>query len=169
MRTHRLELLPLDDSHAALILALFNDPDFLQHVGDKGVRTEAQARDYLRSGPMAEQRRSGITNYAVRLQGTAPWLGTCGLLQRPFLPGPDIGYAFLPSARGQGIAREAAQAIVQQADRDGRPALWAMVNPDNTRSLGLLQSLGFTTPAQDSPCPLPNTRVLVRQRPALHR
>ncbi|MBL8140708.1 MAG: hypothetical protein JNM38_06350, partial [Acidobacteria bacterium] len=44
--TRRLVLRPFDDSDAAFIVALLNDPAFLQYIGDRQVRSLADASDY---------------------------------------------------------------------------------------------------------------------------
>ena len=50
LQTTRLCLRELTDvpGDVAFILALLNDPDFLTHIGDRGVRTTEQAAIYLR-------------------------------------------------------------------------------------------------------------------------
>ncbi|MDN3640462.1 GNAT family N-acetyltransferase [Simiduia curdlanivorans] len=162
IHTARLRLEPLDLKHDELIVAVFNDPDFLNFVGDKGIRTLAQAQQYLRDGPMAERQQSGIVNYAVIAAHSGEAIGMCGLLQRPYLPEPDLGYGFLPSARGQGYAYEAASAVLASLKAPG--TLWAMVNPANAASLALLHKLGFV-PYGDDNIALPHspTVLLTRQ------
>ena len=161
IHTQRLRLEALDIKHGQLILAVFNDPDFLRFVGDKGIRSIAQAEQYLHAGPIAERRLSGIQNYAVIEQDSARAIGMCGLLKRPYLPNPDLGYGFLPGARGQGFAREAAAAVLASLEPAER--LWAMVNPANQASLTLLNKLGFS-PYSGSDIVLPHTptTLLVR-------
>lgn len=162
LRTERLELVPLAKAHAPLLLDLFNDPDFLRFVGDKGLRTVAQCEDYIASTAIPAQVQ-GITNYAVRLRDSDQWLGTCGLLQRPYFDAPDLGYGFLPAGRGLGLAREAARAILSQANIQHWPHLWAMVNLKNLRSRQLLLDLQFKAIAAEAhACPLPNTLVMAR-------
>jgi RimJ/RimL family protein N-acetyltransferase len=69
----------------------------------------------------------------------------CGLLQRPELPGPDLGFAFLPAFRAQGYAFEAASAVMADARaRLGLETLLAIVNPENGASIRLLARLGFS-------------------------
>lgn len=162
IHTPRLRLEPLDIKHDQLILAIFNDPDFLKFVGDKGIRTQTQAQQYLRDGPMAERQRSGIVNYAVMAADSKEALGMCGLLKRPYLPEPDLGYGFLPSARGQGYAYEAATAVL--ASLSSPCTLWAMVNPANSASLALLHKLKFV-PHKGADIALPHapTTLLIRR------
>jgi hypothetical protein len=53
LETERLILrhLSLDDSE--FVLALLNEPSFLHFIGDKGVRTLEDARQYIISGPVS--------------------------------------------------------------------------------------------------------------------
>jgi RimJ/RimL family protein N-acetyltransferase len=71
-------------------------------------------------------------------------LGMCGLIKRDTLEDVDLGFAFLARHHGHGYAREAASATLEHARRDhGLTRLAAITDPDNTRSIHLLESLGF--------------------------
>ena len=134
--------LTLDD--APFAVALLNDPAFIRNIGDRGVRTEADAREYLTAGPLASYARHGFGLCAVTLASTGEPIGICGVLRRDELADPDLGFAFLPQSRGQGYAFEAASAV--KADAHGRlgiRTLLAIVNPDNEASIRLLAKLGF--------------------------
>nr|WP_225583472.1 GNAT family N-acetyltransferase [Pseudoxanthomonas sp. PXM02] len=133
-----------DDADTALMLALLNDPAFIRHIADRGVRTLDQARDYLRNGALRSYAQHGFGMYAIRRKDTGALIGNCGLVSREGLDGPDLGYALLPAYAGQGFAVEAARAVIADAgSRLGIVRLHAIVNPDNVASIGLLQKLGF--------------------------
>ena len=71
-------------------------------------------------------------------------VGLCGLLQRAGLAVPDVGYAFLESVWGQGLAQEAAAATVAYArDQLGLASLAAIAKPDNQASIRVLEKVGF--------------------------
>jgi len=53
LETDRLILRWLKVADAEFILRLLNEPSFLRFIGDKGVRTIDDARDYLLHGPIA--------------------------------------------------------------------------------------------------------------------
>jgi hypothetical protein len=44
---------------AAFILELLNDPSWIQYIGDRGVRTLDEARDYILKGPIDMYARLG--------------------------------------------------------------------------------------------------------------
>jgi [ribosomal protein S5]-alanine N-acetyltransferase len=144
LQTARLTIEPLTLSDAPFILTLLNDPDFIAQIADRGIRDEAAARRYLEEGPLASYREHGFGLWAVRQRDGGETLGMCGLLQRPTLADVDIGYALLPGARGRGLAREAAQAVLHYArDTLGLASLVAIVAPGNAPSRALLEGLGF--------------------------
>lgn len=131
----------LDD--APFYLELLNSRSFVQKLGDRGVRSLAQARLALADGPILMQATRGHSLYIVTLpDGTA--IGMCGLIKRDTLEEVDLGYAFLPQWQGQGYAREAAAAVLQHAHTDlNLRCVFAIVSPGNERSVSLLQKIGF--------------------------
>ena len=84
LSTPRLSIRELVDADAPVIVQLLNDPAFIRYVGDKGVRTLADARAYLESGPRAMYTEFGFGLWAVTLTDETP-IGICGLLKRPVL------------------------------------------------------------------------------------
>lgn len=144
LETPRLRLRELDEGDTAFIVELLNQPDFLRFIGDRGVRDAAQARAYLREGPLASYARHGHGLYAVARRQDGRPIGLCGLLVREGLPAPDIGFAFLPAWYGQGYALEAARAVLDDArDRLHLERVLAIVSPGNDRSVALLRKLGL--------------------------
>jgi RimJ/RimL family protein N-acetyltransferase len=145
IETVRLRLRLLEpERDAAATLALLNDPGFLAHIGDRGVRDAAQARNYLADGAVLSYTQNGFGLYAVERRDDGAWLGMAGLVLRPTLPCPDLGYALLQPSQGHGYASEAARAVLAYArDTLALPRLCAIVAPDNARSIRLLQALGF--------------------------
>jgi RimJ/RimL family protein N-acetyltransferase len=133
----------MDD--AGFVLELLNDPAWLQHIGDRGVRTLADARAYLRKGPLASYARNGFGFNLVELKSTGEPIGGCGLIKRETLADVELGFAFLPQFRGIGYAEEAARATLKNARQLlGFERIVAVVAPENTRSIGLLRKLGFS-------------------------
>lgn len=144
MTTARLDLRELTPDDAEFMLAFLNDPDFIRHVGDRGVRTLHAAREYIVKGPMQSYARNGFGLYLVELRATREKLGICGLVRREGLADIDIGFGFLPQYRSQGYAIEAAMAAMTQASDDlGLERVVAITSQDNDRSANVLRKLGF--------------------------
>lgn len=144
LKTARLVLRRLNDADALFIQQLLTDPDWLRHIGDRGVRDLDDARAYIRQGPQAMYEQFGHGLYRVALKENDTSIGLCGLLRRPQLTEADLGFAFLPAWRGGGYAREAAEAVLAEArEVFGLRRVLAIVTPDNRPSIRLLERLGF--------------------------
>jgi RimJ/RimL family protein N-acetyltransferase len=134
--------LTLDD--AEFILELVNEPSWLRFIGDKGVRTLDDARNYILKGPVEMYSRLGFGLYLVELKEAGVAVGMCGLIKRDALADVDIGFAFLPKFRGKGYAYESALAVMEYGIKAfGLNRLVAITSPDNIISAGLLEKLGF--------------------------
>lgn len=147
-KTNRLILRELQLADAAFALRLYNEPSFLQHIGDKGVRTLADAEKNLQQGAIASYAQHGYGMWLVEnQQGQA--IGLCGLIKRDFLTETDLGYAYLPQYFGLGYAYEAASAVLAYAAAQTElKTLVAIVSPANLASKALLQKLGFVQHGQ---------------------
>jgi len=142
--TTRLRLRPIVEADALFIRTLLNEPSFLQYIGDRGVRTEEDARGYIARGPVASYRQHGFGLLLVEEQASGAPVGMCGILKRDGLDDPDLGFAFLPTAWGKGYATEAARATLDAArSAFGLSRVAAIVQPDNPASLRVLGRLGF--------------------------
>ena len=144
LETERLVLRRLTPDDAAFMRRLVNEPSWLEFIGDRGVRTEADAREYLRAGALASYERHGFGLWAVVVRDGESPIGICGLVKREFLEDVDLGFAFLPESWGRGYAREAAAAVLGLArSHFGLRRIVAITVPANRRSIALLEKLGF--------------------------
>ncbi len=144
LKTPRLELRELTFADDAFILELLNEPGFLRHIGDKGVRSLADARQYISKGPMASYRRFGFGLYLVSLAAGGEPVGICGLLKRDTLPDADVGFAFLSRHWSRGYAVESAAAVLDHGRRRfGFKRLVAITAPENHGSIAVLERIGL--------------------------
>lgn len=144
LETERLILRRLTVEDSEFILELLNDPAWLQFIGDKGVRTLDDARDYILKSPVAMYERLGFGLYMTELKGEGVPIGICGLSKRDSLEDVDIGFAFLPKFRGEGYAYESALAVMEYGKRSlGLNRIVAITSLDNDASARLLEQLGF--------------------------
>ena len=144
VETERLTLRRLETGDAEFILALLNDPSFLRFIGDKGVRTVDDARDYILNGPVASYERFGFGLYLTERKDDGVPIGICGLLKREALKDVDVGFALLPQFWSKGYAFESASAVMDYGRNVlGLTRIVAITSPDNEASIRLLSKLGM--------------------------
>ena len=151
IQTARANLRELNFGDAEFILELLNEAGFIRYIGDKGVRTLSDARDYILHGPMDSYARNGFGLYAVCSRDAAATgisvgapLGICGLVKREGLVEPDVGFAFLSRFWSKGYAVESAAAVLKHAKQVlhlGRVV--AITSPDNAQSIAVLEKIGL--------------------------
>jgi [ribosomal protein S5]-alanine N-acetyltransferase len=142
METERLVLRRLEPGDAGFILELLNEPAFIRFIGDKGVRTQSDAHEYLLKGPIDSYARHGFGLYAACLHD-AP-IGICGLVRRDGLEDADLGFAFLSRHCLKGFAVESAAAVLAHARQKLRlQRVVAITAPDNLGSMAVLERVGL--------------------------
>jgi len=141
----RLKLLPLTPADAPFIRELVNTPDWLKYIGDRNVKSDADALRYLEERIFPDYETGPVMNWKVcLLEGDTP-IGNCGLYQRGFTDFPDLGFAFLPAYTRKGYGFEAASGVLQYADKElPFEKICAITVPYNMGSIRLLEKLGFT-------------------------
>jgi RimJ/RimL family protein N-acetyltransferase len=158
--TARLRLREQTAADAPFLLALMNEPAWLRYIGDRGVRTEAEARAYIESVTRAMYAEHGVGLLLVERREDGAPVGICGLLHRDGFDLPDLGVALAEGYRGRGYAAEAAAATLAHARQVlGVDRVLAFVSPGNEASVRLLDRLGFafersTTDADCAPVDL---------------
>ena len=144
LRTARLSLRHFDRADAPFIFELLNEASWLQHIGDKGIKTLRDAERYIQDGPVTMYTRLGFGLYLVELTGSGESVGMCGLIKRDTLEDVDLGFAFLSRFWGNGYAYEAAAAVMSYAKkRLGIDRILAITTPSNKASGKLLRKLEF--------------------------
>ena len=160
LETSRLIIDEMTLADAWFVVEILNDGDFIQYVADRGIRTEEKACEYLQNKVMASYKEHGFGMAAVRLKATDKIIGMCGLIKRDSMEDVDIGYGFLPGARGRGYAREAAEAVLAMGREEfGLKRIAAIIHPDNRPSRALAEGVGMhldsmirLTPDDDEIC-----------------
>lgn len=144
VETERLVLREIVCDDAGFIFELLNTPSFLKYIGDRGVRSVDEARTFIEDRYRQSYRDHGYGLYIVEQKADGKPVGICGFVRRDALPGPDIGFAFLPQFEGKGYGYESATAIMAYGrDILGFEQVLAIVTPDNHASRRLLEKLGF--------------------------
>ncbi|TYS91422.1 GNAT family N-acetyltransferase [Rossellomorea aquimaris] len=153
--TSRLALRWVEETDAEFIMKLLNEPGWLQYIGDKGIRTMDDAKDYIVCGPQTMYEREGFGLFLAERKDDRVPIGLCGLIKRDGLEDVDIGFAFLSDYQFQGYAFEAASATVDFAKDMGIKRLVAITTKDNESSSKLLEKLdmkleGYVTLPNDT-------------------
>lgn len=131
---------------APFVMRLYIQPSFIRFIADKHITDITAAEQYISTGPMAFFAEHGFALDLVSIpsvKGNIP-IGVCGLLKRPELAYPDLGFALLDEYAGQGFAFAACQFVLKHALTVLKlDIILAIVMPTNTRSIQLLERLGF--------------------------
>jgi len=145
VETERLTLREVDHGDASFILELLNTPKFIQYVGDRCVRDLDAARRYIDERYLSGYRENGYGMWGVVERTSGKVIGACGFVRRESLPGPDIGFSFLPEFERNGFGFESAAAVIEYGrERLGFKDVYAITTLDNEESIRLLEKLGFT-------------------------
>ncbi|EWG10378.1 GNAT family N-acetyltransferase [Cytobacillus firmus] len=144
LETDRLILRWLTTDDATFILELLNEPAWIHYIGDKGVRTLEDAKNYIVTGPMKMYSQLGFGLFLVeRKEGSSP-IGMCGLIKRDTLDNVDIGFAFLSRYQTQGYGFESASAVLKYGhDQLNLQRILAITSLDNHASSALLEKIGM--------------------------
>jgi ribosomal-protein-alanine N-acetyltransferase len=146
-----LRLEPLVRAHANEMFEPLSAAAIYQYMPGAPPSSVAALRErytQLERGQSADGREQWL-NWIVRLNS-----GQCaGFVQATIYPGGTGAFAFVigPEYWGRGVAYEACQAALPYLARElGVTALFATVDPQNSRSIRLLVRLGFSeiAPAQ---------------------
>jgi RimJ/RimL family protein N-acetyltransferase len=140
-RTTLRELVPAD---AGFILGLVNQQSFLDNIGDKGVRTLADAERFILEGPWRKGQPQGHGQFLVELKSDGRPIGVCGLLYRERLDVTDFGCAFLPEFWRQGYALETISGVIEYGRSVlGVDRIVGLTAEHNRASIGILTKLGM--------------------------
>jgi [ribosomal protein S5]-alanine N-acetyltransferase len=175
LHTARLLLTPVDEPDIAPLHAHWNDPQVARFLWDATpVPVATVAGLVARSHYTFDTAGWGL--WVLRPASTpaaeAPLIGTCGLGPFDHAPGVELLYSLAPSHWSQGLATEAATAVLTYAfDTLGLPEVLATTDDDNQPSIRLLNRLGAvpTTRVRVGPTTHPCFTIHPPQRPGYAR
>jgi RimJ/RimL family protein N-acetyltransferase len=142
--TERLFVREFTTDDGAFVLQLMNSEGWLTYIGDRNIKSIADAEVYIVEKYLPSYALNGHGGYVVTLKETGKVVGSCGLYKRENLEHPDIGFAFLPEYSGKGYGFEASQGVIKHArEALGIRTLLGITLPENTPSIKLLEKLGL--------------------------
>ncbi len=143
--TDRLFLEEISVNDAEFILKLYNTPKFIEHIGDKNLRTVEDAEKYIIEKFLPQLKNLGYGNYLIRRKSDHQKIGAVGIFTRDGLEVSDIGFSFLEEFEGQGYGQESALKVLEKAFLDfGLKAVAAVTSKENHASQKLIKNLGLT-------------------------
>ena len=141
--THRLELRRFGPEDLDPLFAFMSDATAMQHTYTAPSREHCLAR---LSAYEAMRPTLGFAPWVVRTAADRRIIGWGGLSVDPDEPawGLEVGYAFAPSAWGQGFATELVQYALAHAFAVlAAPEVHAFARPANQPSIRVLEKCGF--------------------------
>lgn len=144
LESERLIIRAAKVSDASFYFELFNDPDWITYINDKGLKSVEETEIYLKKILAENVKLGGLGFYTVILKTIREAIGTTSALQREKLDFIDIGYGFLPKGRGKEYATEATKLtmkFIQETFQQEK--VYAFTLPKNETSQKLLTTLGF--------------------------
>ncbi len=153
LHTRRLGLEPWSDDATRLFRALATTPAVVRYIGDGQPWSEAKM-ETVAAHNADHWREHGFGWRLARLESTGDAVGFIALNFAGEGSGvaPDeyeIGWWLAPAAWGQGIAREGAAALREEAFQPLQaPSILARIQPENTASLAVAGAIGLRHESQ---------------------
>lgn len=143
-QTERLLLRQTTLDDASFILKLMNTPKWLAFIGDRGINTTEDAKNYIESKIITLYDEYGYGNFTVVRKLDNVVIGNCGLYNREGIDGVDVGFAFLPEYEGKGYGFESANKVKELATSHFNiKVIFAITVKENIGSQKLLEKLGL--------------------------
>ena len=144
LETERLLLRNIEVTDAPFFFELFNSEGWLKYIGDRNIKTVADAEQQIKTKYIPSYTENGFGSYLVLDKDSGLAIGTCGIYKRGNLAHPDIGFAFMPQFLRKGYGYEASNAVLQYAYNVLKfKKILAFTLPQNTASIKLLEKLGL--------------------------
>lgn len=132
----------LDDTD--LILELYNMPNFIKFIGNRNIKSLADAENYIKAKFLPQFEKLGFGNYLIELKDGNIKIGGVGIFERQGLDIVDIGFSVLERFEGKGYMFEAAQKVKSIGMDDfGLNKISAITSKDNFSSQKLIERLGL--------------------------
>ncbi len=138
----RIEKVQLED--VSFIFDLVNSKGWLKYIGDRNVRTNEDAAQYIQTNMIDNYKKQGFGFFKMVLSETNQAIGICGFAKRDYLEHADIGFGLLPEFEGKGYAYEASISMLNYGEKHWQiNPVYAITSLENERSQRLLQKLGL--------------------------
>lgn len=146
LETARLFLRPFTEADFEDFAALVADPDVMK-FSLAGPLSHGQAKEMLQTRIIDHYNANGFGLLALHLKDRGVFVGFAGLI-RQTIDGQDeveLGYRLMPQFWGQGLASEAAEAILRFGFGHLKVAhIISIIDPGNVRSVRVAERAGMS-------------------------
>jgi [ribosomal protein S5]-alanine N-acetyltransferase len=147
LETERLLLRDWTRDDVAPMRALATDPRVLQYIGNQQPWSEERIQRFVLGGIERSKTRGWIL-WPVIHKRDERFIGFCGF-NDGFPPDPEIGWWLFPDYWGQGLATEAARAVLAYGlETWNFPRVISIAQPANRASIRVMEKLGMTLNAR---------------------
>jgi len=145
LETRRLLLRWFTFDDVDVYYELGSNPSVIRYVGNRPFASREVARETLAGTTLNDYATHGYGRFACVWKETGKVVGFCGPKFLPDMQDVDLGYRFLPSFWGLGLATEASLAVLAYAQGMlNLKRLVGWVHPDHVASARVLTKLGFS-------------------------
>lgn len=144
LQTERLKLKPAEINDAEFFLKLYNEPLFIKFIGDRNLKTIADAENYIKEKFLPQFEKLGFGNYVILRKDDGKKIGAVGVFVREAFEIPDIGFSFLEIYQNKGYGFEAANLLKNYvSEKFNLKKLSAITTTNNISSQKLIEKLGL--------------------------
>ncbi|PWL39195.1 RimJ/RimL family protein N-acetyltransferase [Flagellimonas aquimarina] len=152
IETERLIICEAQIEDSKFFKKLLNSPNWIEFIGDRGVRTDKQAVKYIKSSLIDSYNENGYGLYKMCLKKSSTPIGICGFVKRDYLDNPDIGFAILPEHEGKGYTTEACMATMTYGKSELKLSpILGITTQKNSKSRHLLSKIGLQETGKITP------------------
>jgi len=144
IHTDRLTLLLLRAGHAGEMAAALADPDLHAFIGGAPLSPQDLRARYERLVAGSPDPAVSWCNWVIQLRGPGCLVGTVQATISADGPTAEVAWVVGTPWQGQGIATEAARALVAWLGQRSVPAVIAHIHPDHQASAAVAAAAGLT-------------------------
>lgn len=144
--TARLGLEPLSEAHAPEMVPVLSAPELTRYIGGEPPTEQELRAQYARQAvgqsPSGEQ---GWLNWIVRSRASGDAVGyvQATVADESRIRIAELAWVIAPEAQGEGLATEAAGAVLEWLREAGIAEFRANIHPHNLASQAVARKLGF--------------------------
>jgi len=143
IRTARLFLQPYQRTDVDELHRLWTDPGVRQYLWDDRIIPLQLAAEVVESS-LADWATHGLGQWVIYQLDSDEVIGFCGFRWSEAGTPPELLYGLFPIYWGQGLATEAARAVLTYAFQQlGIEQVWAATDPPNVASIRVMERLGM--------------------------